>query len=112
MKAVAAEKALVGRGLLRDCKTSNFAKVRLQLYWGGAGAGTGSSHSHLGTADTSTTNTRKLATEAEVGSEQQQQLSDSISTVQVLSEKLNVELPFRNTVYLLKFKLTTHISWI
>ena len=92
---------------------SNFAKVRLQLYWGGAGAGTRSSHSHLGTADTSTTNTRKLATEAEVGSEQQQQqLSDSISTVQVLSEKLNVELPFRNTVYLLKFKLTTHISWI
>ena len=69
----------------------------MQLYWGGAGAGTRSSHSHLGTADTSTTNTRKLATEAEVGSEQQQQLSDSISTVQVLSEKLNVELPFRNT---------------
>ena len=80
MKAVAAEKALVGRGLLRDCNTSNFAKVRLQLYWGGAGAGTRSSHSHLGTADTTTTNTRKLATEAEVGSEQQQQLSDSIST--------------------------------
>ena len=93
-------------------KHSVFAKVRLQLYWGGAGAGTRSSHSHLGTADTTTTNTRKLATEPEVGSEQQQQLSDSISTVQVLSEKLNVELPFRNTVYLLKFKLTTHISWI
>ena len=107
---MAAEKARVGRGLLRDCKTSNFAKVRLQLYWGGAGAGTRSSHSHLGTADTTT---RKLATKAEVGSEQQQQqLSDSISTVQVLSEKLNVELPFRNTVYLLKFKLTIHISWI
>ena len=111
---MAAEKARLGRGLLRDCKTSNFAKVRLQLYWGGAGAGTRSSHSHLGTADTTTTNTRKLATKAEVGSEQQQQqqLSDSISTVQVLSEKLNVELPFRNTVYLLKFKLTIHISWI
>ena len=108
---MAAEKALVRSGLLRDCKTSNIAKVRLQLYWGGAGAGTRSSHSHLGTADTSTTNTRKLAAEAEVGSEQQQ-LSDSISPVPVLSEKLNVELPFRNTVYLLKFKLTIHISWI
>ena len=26
------EKALISRGLLHDCETSNFAKVRFQLY--------------------------------------------------------------------------------